>query len=387
MKKIIYGLIIIISLYLLSLAFLRQNPNIEISEKETECLPILSFEEREWIKILEMDSCTAYEAGVFHWKKLESEIKELLNFFENEMLLNWNDKYFWWLIFSILQYKAKQFIEYIPKDNLEEMKWIADWAWVDFNDILLINTYDDLLQIAWCSSMIIPRKVDFNEYFVHTRNLDYPIEILAKSKVVLKYDTHISVWFPGYIWVLSWVWEKWISLSNHTAYSINGWIYWMPSGLIYRKILETAWSIDEVKNILKTENRTIANNLMIGSYRENIWNVAEFDSKEIDFRGEYNENIIVSTNHFRSEWMKNYSTTREGARYKQYFEKIWEMDNINIDNLISLLSYYIESKGWNSIANNGTIQSVIMVPELRKIYVANWENIPVTEWEYIEIDF
>ena len=387
MKKIIYILILIVVLYLWSLAVLKLNPNIEISKKETKCLPIFEYEEKWWIKILKMDSCTAYEMGKFHWEKLENDIKDLLNFFENEMLLNWKDKYLWGPIYSLLQFKAKQFVEYIPKQYLEEMKWIADWAGVSFNDILLINTYDDLLQIAWCSSMVIPKKDNFNGNFIHTRNLDYPIKILAKNKVVLKYNTHISVWFPGYIWVLTWVWEKWISLSNHTAYSVNEWIFWMPSGLIYRKILETAWNMDEVKNILKTENRTIANNLMIWSYKENIWNVAEFDSKEIDFREEYNENIIVSTNHFRSDWMKNYSTTKEGTRYKQYFEKVWKMDNINVDNLIGLLSYYKESKWWNTIANNGTIQSVIMIPELRKIYVANWEDIPVTDWEYIEIDF
>jgi hypothetical protein len=38
------------------------------------------------------------------------------------------------------------------------MQGIADGAGVNFNDILLINTYDDMLQIAGCSSMVIPKK-------------------------------------------------------------------------------------------------------------------------------------------------------------------------------------------------------------------------------------
>jgi hypothetical protein len=50
-----------------------------------------------------------------------------------------------------------------------------------------------MLQIAGCSSMLVPKKDDFSDYFVHTRNLDYPIKILAKHKVVLKYNSHISV--------------------------------------------------------------------------------------------------------------------------------------------------------------------------------------------------
>jgi len=50
-----------------------------------------------------------------------------------------------------------------------------------------------MLQIAGCSSMLVPKKDNFNDYFIHTRNLDYPIKILAKHKIVLKYNSHISV--------------------------------------------------------------------------------------------------------------------------------------------------------------------------------------------------
>jgi len=49
--------------------------------------------------------------------------------------------------------------------------------------------------------------------------------------------------------------------------------------------------------------------------------------------------------------------------------------------------YYKKSKYWETIANNWTIQSVIMIPELRKIFVANGEDIPVSDWEYVEINF
>ncbi|MEA3387136.1 MAG: hypothetical protein U9Q66_01815 [Patescibacteria group bacterium] len=50
-----------------------------------------------------------------------------------------------------------------------------------------------MLQVAACSSMIIPKKKDFSNVLVHARNLDYPIELLAQNKVVLKYPTHISI--------------------------------------------------------------------------------------------------------------------------------------------------------------------------------------------------
>jgi len=387
MKKILTALLSILILYFWTLTFISLDPNIKISDKKTKCLPILNYQEKDWIKILEIKSCTNYEAWKFHWQSLKEEIHRMRDFLKNEMLLWGKDKYLWNPTYSILQNKAKNFIKYIPQKYLEEMQWIADWAGVKFNDILLINTYDDMLQIAGCSSMIVPKTDNFNNYFVHTRNLDYPIKILSKNKVVLKYDSHISVWFPGYIWVLTWIWEKWLSLSNHTSYSINKWEYWIPSWLLYRKVIEESGNLLEAKNILEKEKRTIANNLMIGNYKENIWLVAELDSKNISYRDFEKQKILVSTNHYRTPEMKKVSTTWEGSRYKQYFDKIKKLDRVEKTDLEDILWYYKKSIYWETIANNWTIQSVIMIPELRKIFVANGEKIPVSHWEYVEINF
>ena len=386
MKKISIIISIVLALYFWNLAVLRINPNIEIITK-SKCLPEFNYENKSWIKILKFDSCEPYEAWVFHWEKLKNEIEEMVSFLKNDMLLWGKDKYLWYPIYSILQYKAKNFIKYIPQKNLEEMQWIADWAGVNFNDILLINTYDDMLQIAWCSSMIVPTKSDFNNYFIHTRNLDYPIKILAKNKIVLEYKSHISVWFPWYIWVLTWIWRNWISLSNHTSYSKNKWEYWIPSWLLYRNILINSKNIEEAKNILEKEKRTIANNLMIWDYKNNIWILAEFDSKNISYRDLQDKEILVSTNHFRTEKMKKVSTSWEGSRYNQYFEKFSEIKKVNINKIEKILSYYKKSKYWSTISNNWTIQSVIMIPELKKMFIANGVNIPVTNGEYIEINY
>lgn len=50
--------------------------------------------------------------------------------------------------YSYITYRAKQYIPFIPKAYLEEMQGIADGAEVDFLDVLVINTYDDLLNIT-----------------------------------------------------------------------------------------------------------------------------------------------------------------------------------------------------------------------------------------------
>ncbi len=169
-------------MYFSALYYLKLEPEIQIqieNQTKPEITEKLNYQEKQGIKILTLKSENNYQNGYYHGQKLEKEIKELVNYFKNDML--WKDRYLWWPIYSLLNYKAKKFIPYIPEENIEEMKWIADWANISFNDILLINTYDDLLQISGCSSMIVPKNQDFSENFVHTRNLDYQNKNISKK--------------------------------------------------------------------------------------------------------------------------------------------------------------------------------------------------------------
>ena len=126
---------------------------------------------------------------------------------------------------------------------------------------------------------------------------------------------------------------------------------------------------------------------MIGDYKENIGRVFEFDAKQIDSRDIENENILVSTNHFRSSKMKEIATSSEGTRYGLYFEWVKNAQKIDVAKIQEILSGYRDTRYWETIANNGTIQSVVMIPELRNIFGANGRNIPVTNGEYIEVNY
>ena len=388
-KKVLFVLLFLI-IYFLLLFILRfdslKSFNINTS-KNNDNNVVYHFEEIEWIKILDLKWWTPYSRGYYHWSKLKSEIIELTDYYKDNLL--WNDKYFWRPIYSLLNYKAKKFVEHIPEEYIEEIKWIADWSWLSFNDILLINVYDDLINLAWCSSMIIPKQEWFNDSFVHSRNLDYNLSILAKNKILLKYNTHISVWFPWYIWVLTWIWEKWISLSSHTSYTDEQSKNWFPTWLLYRNIIEKSSNMEEVKNILENSDRTIANNIIIWSYRENLWIVAEVTASRFWYRSiEKDKKAIISTNYFLSTKMREDDKKFWIDRYLQYFDKLAQIDFINFEEIKKIVSYYDSNVAWWwTIANRWTIQSIIMFPELRKLYIANWKNAPVTQWEFIEINY
>ncbi len=216
-------------------------------------------------------------------------------------------------------------------------------------------------------------------------------------------------------WVLTWISDKWLSLSSHTAYSKNEAIYWIPSWLLYRKILTNSSDIKQAKIILENNQRTIANNLMIWDYRENTWIVAEFDPKKVEYRtfdkqelknrvlGSNrdfnkpltpeeekiieNKKILVTTNHFKTPKMKKLSTNKEWSRYEKYFQFIEEFKKLDMNKFKVILRNYRNTKAWESISNNWTVQSVIMLPELRKIFIANGKEIPVSKGEYVEIEF
>lgn len=384
--KILIFLLLIIILYFSILYILKLDINdYNKSDLNYTTNNNFNYSEYNWIKILDLKGSDYYSKWFYHWKNLTSEINELLDYFKNDLLLG--DKKLWRPLYSLLNYKAKKFLKYIPENYILEMKWIADWSWVSFNDILLINTYDDLLNIAGCSSMILPIREDFNDTFYHTRNLDYDLGILSKNKILFKYDSHISVWFPWYIWVLSWVWEKWISLSSHTSYSNDLFTYWLPTWLLYRKVIEQSNNLSESKYIISNSVRTIPNIIVLWSYKENDWIILDVTTNSIWTRNIIDtDKWLVWTNYFLSKELYDPNITFWEDRYNQYINLLFNTKRISLDFVKKVISYYDpEVKWWWTIANRWTVQSVIMEPSNRKLFIANWDIPPVTNWDFVEI--
>lgn len=388
-KNILILWVLLLTTYFGILQYARWNPRIVPKNVDTslsQSIPksnsgIILFSFTEW---------TAYEHGLVHGKALSWDIHAELMYFKDTMLHG--DKNLGRPAYSYITYRAKQYIPFIPKAYLEEMQGIADGAEVDFLDVLVINTYDDLLNITWCSSMQMPQG-GLSKEFIQARNLDYNFPILAKTKVILKYPNYVSVGFPGYIGVLTGMNNTGITLSSHTAYSREKTIVWPPSGLLYRSILENGTSLNQIQEILKQAQRTISNNLMIGSSTENSGFVAEFDGSSIDFRSSTQTwGILVSTNHYLTNTLKqkeNINTTSSVGRYQQYFDLIQKKKTLDIGSIQEILSYTgvteNEKIGWNSIANGGTVQSVILLPQSNRLFIAIWTVPPVTNGGYEEI--
>jgi predicted choloylglycine hydrolase len=327
-----------------------------------------------------------YKRGVEYGALLQEEIQEVITALDEKVLSKNESKRF--MIKTYLLSKAYQLESFIPEKYQQEMKGIADGAQVKYSDILLINTYDDLLYLAGCSSIAggIDEK---NTEFFHARNLDYPIADLAGKTVLWNQGEVILIGFPGYVGALTATNKKTgLSLSSHTSRSGAN-ALGIPTGFLYRSIVENAENISASKEILENAQRTIGNNLLISSFKENTARVFEFDAENITENS--GENFSFATNHFVSKdfvALQNNSTPNSIKRYNDLHNFVESDLKIAPENITNLLSHFDGSqKGWSSLANSGTVQSIIIFPGKKKIFLANGTNAPVTAGGYREYSY
>ena len=332
--------------------------------------------------------CTGdgYQKGFEYGELMKNDLEEVVEILNEEVISHNEVKKF--LIKTYLLQKAFSLEKFIPEQYIQEMKGIADGANVDYADILLINTYDDLLYLSGCSSLAGTVNETNNDFF-HARNLDYPIKFLAGKTVLVESENTILIGFPGYIGALTAINKHTgLTLSSHTSFSKDvqkG----MPTGFLYRKIIEEAQNLAESKNILETEKRTIGNNLLVSSLKDNKISLLEFSSNTL--AETLSDDFSFITNHFVSDKFLYNASPNSVKRYNQlknfsqYNKKEYVKNLANIQKLFS--TYDGNKKGWSSLANIGTVQSIVIFPRLKKIYLAKGEKTPVSDAGYFEFNY
>jgi predicted choloylglycine hydrolase len=329
---------------------------------------------------------SGYSAGYRHGFMLKDQIDDVLEILHTEILKTGTLEGDF--ITSHFVEKSKVLEKFIPTTYKDEMRGIADASGATYQEILLINTYDDIVNLMGCSSIAMP-KMKKNQLFFHARNLDYPFDLLADKNVIYRYLKQgvISVTFPGYIGVLSGTNRAGISLSSHTSHSPDN-QDGIPSGILYRMILEKATSIGQVDSMLRKNQRTIGNNLVISSLHEN--KVAVFEITAASVVQLQSAERVVCTNHFVSDELGYPIDPLSGSflRY-DYLSKAFKNESVVLESVVKTMSYCEKnaSEQWASVSNEGTVQSVIFLPELHLIYVAKGTEAPTTAGGYICYDY
>jgi predicted choloylglycine hydrolase len=384
-KILIVILILSLVCYGLSYYYIFSNPTVKIDSNLVSSSTNLSqIRNIENIKVLSING-SSYEAGLQHGKLLRSDIQEIVNVLYTEVLPKNDIKKFAAKAYITLQ--AKEFDKYIPDIYRQEMQGVADGAGVEYNDILIINTFDDILNMSGCSSISIEKSSE-SEYLIHARNLDYNIPFLAKHNVIFEYldQGFVSFGFPGFIGAVTGVNQYGTAISSHTS-KVTENSYGTPTGIVYRQILEHAENINDSESVLRDAKRTIGNNLLVSNWKENLFAVFEINSKNV-IRREH-DRFVVSTNHYISSELddQNLGTPNSHKRFDKLYsigEAIWsEQGKLQV--IQDAMSDNNEDpSGWSTVANIGTVQSVIMIPEKKTFLIAKGISTPVTDDGYVE---
>ncbi|WGS65690.1 C45 family autoproteolytic acyltransferase/hydolase [Marinitoga aeolica] len=337
------------------------------------------------IKVLYL-SGTHSEIGYQHGLALKEEINKMKNLLDQEL----KDKKF--LEKIIIRYTMKNYFRSIPSEYKKEMSAIAKASGTSLDTIFLLNIYDELFNLYGCTNLSVWGKKSIDGNIIHGRNLDYFLSNkLWNLNILFVYNVangndFISLTWPGIIGVLTGMNNKGISLGSMTSVSDNQSSNGVPTGILYRIIMEKAENISTVEKILNTTKRTIGNNLMVSSKNDKKSVVFEFDSKNLE-KIEHNERI-VSTNHYTV--LKNKEEDYSGSISRKIIaEKYidWKQ-NISLNDIVEIMrSLDIGDIGNQSICRSDTVHSAIFLPMTEEIYIAANDGIYASLGRYFHFLF
>lgn len=323
--------------------------------------------------------------GLRHGTLLRPEIREMVRTLRQEIIGSPVSR-------DLMLLKAWRLDEHVPARYRAEMRGVADGAGVDYADVLLLNTFDDLSHLLGCSSAVV--LPEGGEPLRHGRNLDYPIPVLARYKAVFDIETRgvrvRTVGFPGYVGALTGMSSRGISLSSHTSHVARNRVG-TPSGLLYRQVLEESQDLPEVKLILTRASRTIGNNLAVADAQAAAALGIELDAEQVAGREPQGGRLYV-TNHFQVPAMQQHQEARVFAKESGSQARVACLQRslpagrrVGEADLTRALSEKGGAKGWRTPANPGTVQSVVMEPATGRLLVARGSAIPVTDGGYLEL--
>ncbi|WP_129409178.1 C45 family autoproteolytic acyltransferase/hydolase [Marinitoga lauensis] len=382
MKKFVYSLLIILLIPILYIFYLFIPLHYGIDNINNKNFKI---EKVGNLKILYL-SGTHSEIGYQHGLALKEEISKMRNLLSKEL----ENKNFFEKI--VIRYTMKNYFRSIPSEYKKEMSAIAKASGASLDTILLLNIYDELFNLYGCTNVSVWGKKSVDGNIIHGRNLDYFLsDKLWNLNVLFVYNAtdgnnFISLTWPGLIGVLTGMNNKGISLGSMTSVSINQQTNGIPTGILYRIIMENAKNISDVENILKANKRTIGNNLMISSKNDKKTVVFEFDSKNLE-RVESKE-WIVSTNHFTT--LKNKEEDYSGSISRKIIaeEYLENKQNITLSNIVETMRNLDTGNiGNQSICRSDTVHSAIFLPITGEVYIAANDGIYASLGRYFHFLF
>ena len=341
---------------------------------------------------------TPFEMGLQHGTLLKDEITRIHNHLTD--YLSHIKRGVWGrTIYPFLQLLVWGYNLFTPTEYRAELKGIARGAGLGYASILLINVLDDLGHKMACSCFTVKGEKTKENILIYGRNLDYGIftDLMPTLNTIFCYHPSdgfplISVGWPAYAGVVTGMSSKKLVVASLTSFSKEKARLGTPSGLLYRKALQYASSLTDFRQLIINGRRTISNNLLLASTRESI--VLEISPTRAHLRAEQ-DGILTVTNHFQNPFMSELKTffmpkppgsTLEEELFTENYsvarnerlQHLCRKGAIGIEEAIAILKD-------SQISNDGTVQSLLLIPQRLELWIAKKTTPPVSEGDFIQL--
>ena len=214
---------------------------------------------------------------------------------------------------SALKLTALATKAFTPRKYLDEMRGYADGAGVDFDDIIFINSFPELVK-ASCSIVIASGNATKTGDVAQVRALDYGLDLAVwKYPVVLGYSLagsvdidakqqeFVSVTFPGMVGSIT-------GMNRHIGISEKVWLgddasndsrFGTPFPLVMRDVVQMFDTVEDGIRHVQDAKRTCSIFLGVGGRREHTaasGDILLTDSKGVTIYDDANYNEVFPAN-------------------------------------------------------------------------------------------
>jgi predicted choloylglycine hydrolase len=308
-----------------------------------------------------------YEMGYAHGVLLKEEMKPWV-----KEALYWARTQYFGTSFleNIISDRAKEVKQYIPEQYIAELKGLAAGSGFDYEFIMVLNI---ALDTAWsffsCTSIAVKGQ---DGKLIRSRGLEFQLgqgtSILIEPHILFINQSSqgyafASVQVPGMIGATTAMNETGLNLGLHSIAGASSHWKGVPNGILDRKIIEYADSVEEVGDILKKTHRAFPTMIMVTDLKKA--RIYEYDSADIGYK-DMDEDGLVLTNYTR---VLNIGRNYYCGRYQsaRSFLNNYQ-NNIDIYKLVELLR-----DDEISCVGSPTTQSyhsAIFVPETLDFWIA-----------------
>ncbi|WP_017327900.1 C45 family peptidase [Synechococcus sp. PCC 7336] len=286
----------------------------------------------------------------------------------------------------------------VPEPYRQELQGVADGAQLPLKDILLINFFDDvlnLLELGWafaCSTLVARGRGD---RVLMGRNLDYngPVGDLVRhfqAILVRQPDSGastVSVAVAGQVGVLTGMNQAGLSLGSMTSQTHEQNWDGLGVSVLYRLLLDRCSTVSEALSAFDRHSPAQGNNLMLADASDGVR--LEFTSRRRALSSLEDKPLGISNHYLDPQLAQTHTNlyrrvTASGSQSRYDRLRHWSVamaDRIEVDGLMQAMTdaqiapdYPLGDcdPWWTSAAVNnwGTLHSAILDPHQRQLHIA-----------------